>query len=268
MTLKNYKATTPTRRHTIKIDYRKDNIWRGSSLKGLSFGMKNKSGRNHGLISSFHRGGGNKKLYRKIDFVREILDVPAIVHRIEYDPNRSSFIALIIFNSGAMKYILAADNMSVGDIITFSRDKNIDIKNGNAMPLGKIPLGTKVHNIEKYPKSGGSIVRAAGTFSKLIKKDEKKATIRLKSKKEIILSSDCLASIGTVSKVDHKNLQGGKAGHSRYLGRRPIVRGVAMNPIDHPHGGGEGKTSGGRLSVTPWSRPTKGYKTKRKKGRT
>tara|TARA_R110001592_G_scaffold150202_3_gene375987 strand:+ start:12912 stop:13718 length:807 start_codon:yes stop_codon:yes gene_type:complete len=265
MSLKYYKATTPTRRHTIKIDYLKDNIWRGPSLKSLTFGIKENGGRNNsGLISSYHRGGGHKKSYRKIDFIREILDIPGIVYRIEYDPNRSAYIALIIYKSGDIRYILAADGIKVGDTLISTREENVSIKVGNAMPLSKIPLGTKIHNIETHPKAGASLVRAAGMFSKLIKKDDEKATIRLKSKKEITISSNCLASIGIVSKPDHKNLQGGKAGYSRHLGIRPTVRGVAMNPIDHPHGGGEGKTSGGRISVTPWARPTKGYKTKRK----
>jgi large subunit ribosomal protein L2 len=265
MSLKSYKPTTSTRRHTIKINYVKDNIWRGSSLKSLTYGIKNNGGRNNnGLISSFHRGGGHKKAFRKIDFLRQILDVPGIIYRIEYDPNRSSYIALIIYQNGYIRYILATDGIKEGDTLIFTRTKNIDIKLGNAMPLNQIPVGTKIHNIESHPYDGGSIVRSAGTFCKLIKRDDKEATIRLKSKKEIIISSNCLASIGIVSKPDHKNLQGGKAGYSRYLGIRPTVRGVAMNPVDHPHGGGEGKTSGGRSSVTPWSRPTKGYKTKRK----
>jgi large subunit ribosomal protein L2 len=264
MSLKYYKPTTPTRRHTIKIDYVKDNIWRGSSLKSLSSGMNKTGGRNHGLISTFHRGGGHKKSYRKIDFVREILNIPAIVYRIEYDPNRSAYIALIVYKTGDIKYILATDTIKVGDILMTTRNESIAIKIGNSMPLSQIPLGTKIHNIETHPYAGGSLVRSAGTFAKLIKKDKNKATIRLRSKKEIIISSDCLATIGTVSKPEYKNLQGGKAGYSRHRGIKPTVRGVAMNPIDHPHGGGEGKTSGGRISVTPWSRPTKGYKTNRK----
>jgi len=265
MSLKYYKPTTSTRRHTIKIDYLKDNIWRGSSLKSLSVGMNKSGGRNNsGSISTFHRGGGHKKSYRKIDFVREILDIPAIVYRIEYDPNRSSYIALIVYQNGDIRYILAADGIKIGDIVNSTRDGSIDIKIGNAMPLNKIPLGTKIHNIESHPFAGASIVRAAGTFCKLIKVDDSSATIRLQSKKEMIISSTCLASIGIVSKPDHKNIQIGKAGYTRHLGIRPTVRGVAMNPVDHPHGGGEGKTSGGRASVTPWGRPTKGYKTKRK----
>jgi len=265
MSLKYYKPTTPTRRHTIKIDYVKDNVWRGSSLKSLTSNLPKKTGRNHGLISSYHRGGGPKKLYRKIDFTREILDIPGYVYRIERDPNRSSYIALIVYKTGEIRYILAPEGISVGDTLMSTRTGNISIKTGNAMPLKNIPIGSKIHNIEKHPFAGGSIVRAAGTSSKLIKIENNKATIRLKSKKELIVSSDCLASLGVVSKADHKNTQGGKAGHSRYLGIRPTVRGVAMNPIDHPHGGGEGKTSGGRVSVTPWARPTKGYKTTKKR---
>jgi large subunit ribosomal protein L2 len=265
MTLKNYRPITSTRRHTIKMNYVKDNIWRGSSLKSLSLGIKKTGGRNNiGSITSFHRGGGHKKSFRKIDFLREILDTPAIVYRIEYDPNRSSYIALIVYKTGIIKYILAVDGIQIGDRIIFTRQDNVDIKIGNAMPLNQIPLGSKIHNIESHPYAGASLSRAAGTFSKLIKRNEEEATIRLKSKKEIIISSNCLASLGIVSKPDYKNLKGGKAGYSRHIGIRPVVRGVAMNPIDHPHGGGEGKTSGGRVSVTPWARPTKGYKTNRK----
>lgn len=265
MTLKYYKPTSPGRRHCIKIDYLKDNIWRGSPLKGLSFGLKKIAGRNHGLISSYHRGGGNKRKYRKINFLPKNLDTPGIIHRIEYDPNRSAYIALIIYKTGSLNYILGTDGLKEGDILEFTRNKDIPIKNGNTMPLSKIPLGSKIHNIETHPYKGGSLIRAAGTFAKLIKKDETSVTIRLRSKKEITLSPQCMGTIGIVSKVDHKNIKKGKAGQSRYLGIRPTVRGVAMNPIDHPHGGGEGKTSGGRVSVTPWSRPTKGYKTKKKK---
>jgi len=265
MTLKYYKPTTSTKRNTVKIDYTKDNIWRGPPLKSLSYGINNTGGRNNsGLICNFHKGGGSKKIFRDIDFMRQILDIPGIIYRIEYDPNRSSYIALIIYQNGLFKYILATNGIKEGDILIFSRNKGIDINIGNGMSLNEIPLGSKIHNIEIHPYSGGSIIRSAGNYCKLIKKDEKEATIRLKSKKEIKLSINCLANIGIVSKPDYKNIKGGKAGHSRYLGIRPTVRGVAMNPIDHPHGGGEGKTSGGRVSVTPWARPTKGYKTKRK----
>jgi large subunit ribosomal protein L2 len=265
MSLKHYKPTTPTKRHTIKINYLKDNIWRGFPLKTLSSGLNRTGGRNNsGSISSFHIGGGHKKSYRKIDFIREILDVPGIISRIEYDPNRSSYIALIVYKSGSAKYILATEGTQRGDVLTSSRKGNLDIKIGNAMPLSEIPLGTKIHNVENHPFAGGSIVRAAGNFCKIIKIDNEAATIRLRSKRELVIPSACLASIGIVSKIDHKNIKIGKAGYNRYLGIKPTVRGVAMNPVDHPHGGGEGKTSGGRASVTPWGRPTKGYKTKRK----
>jgi large subunit ribosomal protein L2 len=192
------------------------------------------------------------------------LDRPGIIYRIEYDPNRSSYIALIVYDNGDINYIIAFEGIQIGDTLSFTRKSDVNIKIGNVMPLNKIPVGSKIHNIEIYPYSGGSLIRAAGTFSKLIKTNKNESTIRLKSKKEIIISSNCLASIGIVSKSDHKNTTGGKAGHSRYLGIRPTVRGVAMNPVDHPHGGGEGKTSGGRASVTPWARLTKGFKTKRK----
>jgi large subunit ribosomal protein L2 len=265
MSLKYYKPTTSTRRHTIKINYTKDNIWRGSPFKTLSVGLNKNGGRNNsGSISTFHRGGGHKKSYRKIDFSREILDIPGIIYRIEYDPNRSSYIALIVFRNGQIKYILSIDGIKIGDILTFTRESNIDIKIGNAMPLNKIPLGSKIHNIESSPFAGGSLVRAAGTSCKLIKIENKEAIIRLKSKKEIKIPYNCLASLGIVSNPDRKNTKIGKAGYTRHLGIRPTVRGVAMNPIDHPHGGGEGKTSGGRASVTPWGHPTKGHKTKKK----
>lgn len=264
MSLKYYKPTTSTLRHTIKIDYAKDNIWRESPLKSLTKNKVRKGGRNKGLISTYHRGGGHKKLYRKIDFIRQILDVPGIVKRIEYDPNRSAYIALVIYQTGAICYLLAPEGICIGDTIIASREQSVEIKLGNTLPLKNIPIGSKIHNIESHPFKGGSIIRAAGTFAKLIKIEENKATVRLKGKREMILSNRCLATLGTVSKAEYKNIQGGKAGYTRHLGIRPTVRGVAMNPIDHPHGGGEGKTSGGRISVTPWSRPTKGYKTKRK----
>merc|ERR1712166_1325511 len=222
MSLKYYKPTTPSLRHKVRINYVKDNIWRGAPLKSLTKGFVKANGRNNGLISSYHRERGSKKLYRQIDFRREILDTPGIVKRIEYDPNRSSYISLVIYNIGKMAYVLSTEGVKVGDIIIASRESSSNIKLGNSLTLKDIPVGTKVHNIEITPGTGGS------------------------------------------SKSDYKNIKGGSAGYSRYLGKRPHVRGVAMNPIDHPHGGGEGKTSGGRISVTPWSIPTKGYKTKRK----
>merc|ERR1712166_1256289 len=249
MSLKYYKPTTPSLRHKVRINYVKDNIWRGAPLKSLTKGFVKANGRNNGLISSYHRERGSKKLYRQIDFRREILDTPGIVKRIEYDPNRSSYISLVIYNIGKMAYVLSTEGVKVGDIIIASRESSSNIKLGNSLTLKDIPVGTKVHNIEITPGTGGSLARAAGTFAKIIKQERGEVTLRVKSKREIIVSELCMATIGV---------------SSRYLGKRPHVRGVAMNPIDHPHGGGEGKTSGGRISVTPWSIPTKGYKTKRK----
>merc|ERR1712146_261247 len=232
--------------------------------KKLSNNIRKKVGRNHGLISSYHRGGGARKIYRNIDFTRTVLDVHGVVKRIEYDPNRSSYISLVVYKNGEIAYVLSTEGVTTGDIIISTRSKEISIKRGNSMPLKQIPVGTTVHNIEIRPGAGGSLARAAGTSAKLIKIEGSKVTLRVKSKREIILPSECLATIGSTSKMEHKNIQGGSAGYTRHLGFRPVVRGVAMNPVDHPHGGGEGKTSGGRVSVTPWAIPTKGYKTKRK----
>jgi len=264
MSLKYYKPTTPGQRHKVRIDYKKDNIWRGTPLKRLTYNLRKQQGRNKGLISSFHRGGGAKRTFRYIDFTRKILDTKGTVLRIEYDPNRSVYAALVVFETGALCYMLATEGIGAFDTISSTRFGKVSIRNGNSMPLKDIPIGTKVHNIEIFPLGGGSLSRAAGTFAKIIKKENSKVTLRVKSKREIIVSDSCLATIGISAKIDHKNIVGGMAGYSRHLGQRPVVRGVAMNPVDHPHGGGEGKTSGGRLSVTPWSIPTKGYKTKRK----
>lgn len=265
MTLKKYKATSPGLRHKISIDYKKDSIWPGSPLKSLSYGKISKNGKNHGLISSYHREGGNKKKYRLIDFKQSNLDIEGIVKRIEYDPNRSAYIALIVYKNGKIVYQLANEGLKIGDKVISSREKSLPLKTGNFMPLKDIALGSKISNLELFPKKGSQLIRSAGNYGFLIKKDESCALVRLRSKKELILPINSLASIGSISKANHKNIQGGKAGYSRYLGRRPIVRGVAMNPVDHPHGGGEGKTSGGRLSVSPWARLTKFYKTLRKK---
>jgi large subunit ribosomal protein L2 len=264
MSLKYYKPTTPSFRHKVRINYIKDEIWRGRPLKALGKGFLKANGRNKGLISSYHKERGTKKLYRQIDFHRRILDIPGIVKRVEYDPNRSSYISLMVYPTGAINYCLTTEGVKAGDILKASRTSLIDIKLGNSLSLKDIPIGTKVHNIETSPGAGGSLARAAGSFAKIIKIENGKVNLRLRSKKEITVSEFCLATIGVSSKSDYKNIKGGSAGYSRHLGRRPTVRGVAMNPIDHPHGGGEGKTSGGRISVTPWSRPTKGYKTKRK----
>lgn len=264
MSLKCSKPTTPAFRHKIRINYVKDKIWRGSPVKSLTKGFLKANGRNDGLISSYHKSRGTKKLYREIDFKHKVLDTAGIIERIEYDPNRSSYVSLVVYATGKMAYVLTTEGVNVGDTITSSYDSEAVIKLGNSLTLKNIPVGTKVHNIELRPGEGGSLARAAGTFAKIIKQKDSKITLRVRSKREIVVSEFSMATIGGSSKPDYKNIQGGSAGYSRHLGKRPKVRGVAMNPIDHPHGGGEGKTSGGRLSVTPWSIPTKGYKTKRK----
>jgi len=266
MSLKHYKPITPTLRERVSIDYRKDNIWRGSPLKSL-LGKKTKTGgrANTGKISSFHKSGGHKQRYRKIDFHRKLYNVLGTVIRIEYDPNRSAYIALIAYENGELTYIIAPHGLSIGSNILCSISEEIPIQLGNTMPLKNVPVGTNIHNIEISPKRGGQLARSAGTFCRLLKKDKDTALLRLSSGQQITVSSLCLCTIGIVSKLDYTNINKGKAGRSRWLGISPTVRGVAMNPIDHPHGGGEGRTSGGRCSVTPWGLPTKGYKTKRKK---
>lgn len=267
MSLKYYKPITPGRRHLIGIDYKVENIWRKDPIKSLVKKCSRTGGRNNqGRTTIFHRGGGAKRLYRCIDFKRQSLfEVPAKIQRIEYDPNRSCFIALIIYKTGDLAYIIAPKNIKVGDFILTSKNKNPEIKLGNCLPLKNVPIGSTIHNIELYPGKGGQICRSAGTEAKLIKRDRDSALIRLTSNKEKTLSINCFCTIGSVSNSDHKNRSYGKAGQTRWQGKKPTVRGVAMNPIDHPHGGGEGKTSGGRCSVTPWGIPTKGYKTRRNK---
>lgn len=263
MPILKFKPTTPSRRFLIQVD--KKELNKKGPLKKLTKIVKKKAGRNNlGRITVFHRGGGNSKFYRIIDFKRSILDIPAKVISIEYDPNRSSFIALLQYDNGVLSYIIAPKHLKVGDIIESSNSSDIVI--GNCLPLKKIPVGTDIHNIELSPGKGGQLVRAAGAFARIIKKLPLKGLVVLKlnskSKKNyIVLSGDCLATIGIVSNPDHDNISLGKAGYSRWLGRRPVVRGVAMNPVDHPHGGGEGKTSGAKISKTPWGWPTKGYKT-------
>jgi large subunit ribosomal protein L2 len=263
MNLKTYNPVTPSLRNRIIIN--KKLLWKGDAIKKLSFGKKNSGGRNNqGRITSFHRGAGNKNKYRIIDFKRSLFNIPAQVKRIEYDPNRSAFIALLNYYNGVLSYIIAPKDLNQGDII-ISGEK-VDIKPGNAMILQNIPEGTLIHNIEINPGSGGLLMRAAGTYAKLLKKDKTGyALIRLSSHEERLISLKCMATIGIVSNPEKKNIKLGKAGVSRWLNIRPIVRGVAKNPIDHPHGGGQGKTSGGRPSVTPWGIPTKGYRTRKNK---
>ncbi len=262
MALKQFKPVTPSLRGTVLVD--RSGLWKGKPVKGLTVGKPSSGGRNnHGHTTVRFRGGGHKRSYRVIDFKRRKFDVPATVERIEYDPNRSAWIALIKYADGELAYILAPQRLKAGDaVISGAR---ADIKPGNAMPMGAIPVGTIIHNIEMKPGAGGKIARAAGTYAQLVGKDAGYAQIKLSSGELRTVRAECMASIGAVSNPDNSNQQIGKAGRMRWLGRRPHNRGVAMNPIDHPHGGGEGRTSGGRHPVTPWGKPTKGAKTRQNK---
>ena len=262
MALKNYKPTSPGQRQLVTVS-RKD-LHNGKPEKTLTVGLSKSGGRNNtGRVTSWHRGGGHKRKYRIIDFKRIKHDIFATVERIEYDPNRSSFIALIQYEDGEKSYILAPQKINIGDKV-ISGNK-VDIKPGNAMPISSIPLGTLLHNIELKPGKGGQLARAAGTYVQLIGRDQNYSILRLTSGEVRLVLSSCMASVGSVSNPDNKNTNDGKAGRSRWLGKRPHVRGVAMNPIDHPHGGGEGRTSGGRHPVTPWGKPTKGKRTRSNK---
>jgi large subunit ribosomal protein L2 len=262
MALKSFNPTTPSLRNLVQIS--REGLWKGRPHKSLTVGLTKKGGRNNaGRITIWHRGGGHKKLYRIIDFKRNKLDMEAIVERVEYDPNRTSFIALLKYTDGTYSYILAPQSLKVGDKVISG--ENVDIKDGNTMPLKNIPVGTNIHNIEMKPGKGGQIMRAAGSFALLAGKDSGYAQIKLRSGELRIVPLDCKATIGVLSNSDHQNTTIGKAGRKRWLGRRPVVRGVAMNPVDHPHGGGEGKTSGGRHPVTPWGKSTKGKKTRKNK---
>jgi len=262
MALKHFNPVTPSLRGTILID--RAELWKGKPVKGLTEGKNSSGGRNnHGRITSRFRGGGHKQAYRIVDFKRRKFDVTAVVERLEYDPNRTAFIALIKFADGELAYILAPQRLKVGDSVVSGL--RVDIKPGNAMPLAAIPVGTIIHNIELKAGAGGKMARSAGTFAQLVGKDQGYAQIKLTSGELRIVRAECMASIGAVSNADHQNEQIGKAGRSRWLGRKPHQRGVVMNPVDHPHGGGEGRTSGGRHPVTPWGKPTKGYKTRTNK---
>jgi large subunit ribosomal protein L2 len=259
MALKNFNPVTPSLRGTVLIS--RAELWKGKPLKGLTEGLSQTGGRNnHGRITSRFRGGGHKQTYRIVDFKRRKRDVVAIVQRLEYDPNRTAFIALIKYRDGELAYILAPQRLKAGDQVVAAA--RADIKPGNAMPLSAIPVGTIVHNIEMKPGAGGKIARAAGQYAQLVGKDAGYAQIKLMSGELRMVRGECMASIGAVSNPDNSNQSLGKAGRSRWLGRKPHNRGVVMNPVDHPHGGGEGRTSGGRHPVTPWGKPTKGYKTR------
>ena len=262
MALKKFNPTTPGRRGLVLVD--RAGLWKGKPVKALTEGLSKKGGRNNaGRITARRRGGGHKRLYRMIDFKRRKFDVPAKVLRLEYDPNRTAFIALIEYQDGELGYILAPQRLDVGDTV-IAGDK-VDIKPGNAMPLASIPIGTIVHNVEMKPGKGGQIARSAGTYVQLVGRDAGHALLRLGSGEARMVRAECMATIGAVSNSDQGNIKLGKAGRKRWLGKRPSVRGVAMNPVDHPHGGGEGRTSGGRHPVTPWGRPTKGAKTRHNK---
>ncbi|MDO8422139.1 MAG: 50S ribosomal protein L2 [Parvibaculum sp.] len=262
MALKKYKPTSPAQRGLVLVD--RSALYKGKPVKTLTEGLSKSGGRNnHGRITAFNRGGGHKRSYRMVDFKRTRLEIPATVERLEYDPNRTSFIALIKYADGELSYILAPQRLAVGD--TVISGKKVDVKPGNAMPIASIPVGTIIHNVELKPGKGGQIARSAGTYVQLVGRDQGYALIRLSSGEQRMVRGECMASIGAVSNPDHSNITLAKAGRNRWLGKRPSVRGVAMNPVDHPHGGGEGRTSGGRHPVTPWGKPTKGKKTRANK---
>ena len=262
MALRQFNPVTSSLRGTVLIN--RAELWKGKPVKALTEGKIGTGGRNnHGHITSRFRGGGHKQAYRYVDFKRRRFDVPATVERLEYDPNRSAFIALVKYQDGELAYILAPQRLRVGDTVVSGR--RADIKPGNAMPLAAIPVGTIVHNIEMKPGAGGKIARAAGTYAQLVGKDAGWAQIKLASGELRIVRAECMASIGAVSNPDNMNQKIGKAGRTRWLGKRPHNRGVVMNPVDHPLGGGEGRSSGGRHPVSPWGQPTKGFRTRRNK---
>jgi large subunit ribosomal protein L2 len=262
MALRTYNPVTPSMRGYVSVD--RSELWKGKPVKKLTEGKTSTGGRNnHGHITVRYRGGGHKRRYRIIDFKRQKFDVPATVERLEYDPNRSAFLALIKYSDGEQAYILAPQRIRAGDTVVAG--EHADIKPGNALPMENIPTGTIIHNVEMKPGGGGQLARSAGTFIQLIGKDSGYAQLRLASGELRMVPVRCMATIGAVSNPDNKNKKIGKAGRNRWKGKKPSVRGVAMNPVDHPHGGGEGKTSGGRHPVTPWGVPTKGKRTRKKK---
>ena len=263
MALKNYKPTSPARRGLVLVD--KSGLWKGKPVKALTEGKRKTGGRNNkGHVTSRGIAGGHKQKYRYIDFKRRKWDMPATVERLEYDPNRTAFIALVNYADGEQAYILAPQRLAAGDKVIAS-DKAVDVKPGNTMPLQYIPVGSIIHNVEMKPGKGGQIARSAGTFVQLVGRDQGMAILRLNSGEQRLVHGSCLASIGAVSNPDHANINDGKAGRSVWRGKRPHVRGVVMNPVDHPHGGGEGRTSGGRHPVSPWGKPTKGKRTRSNK---
>ena len=263
MALRKFNPTTPSRRNLVLVD--RSHLHKGDPVKSLTEGLTKKGGRNNtGRITARRIGGGHKRRYRMVDFKRRKFDVVGTVERLEYDPNRTAFIALINYEDGEQAYILAPQRLSPGDNVVAG--ERCDIKPGNAMPLRNMPVGTVIHNVELKPEKGGQIARSAGTYAQLIGKDSGYAQLRLSSGEQRMVRGECMATVGAVSNPDQQNAKLGKAGRKRWLGKRPAVRGVAMNPVDHPHGGGEGRTSGGRHPVTPWGRSTKGARTRSNKG--
>lgn len=262
MALKQFNPTSPGRRGLVLVD--KSELHKGRPEKSLVEGLTKSGGRGgNGRIAVRFRGGGAKRLYRKVDFKRRKFDVPATVVRLEYDPNRTAFIALIKYEDGELAYILAPQRLKAGDVVIAA--EKADVKPGNAMPLRGMPIGTIIHNIELKPLKGGQLARSAGAYAQLVGRDAGYAQIRLGSGELRMVQDTCMATVGAVSNQDHMNQVLGKAGRTRHMGFRPHVRGVVMNPVDHPHGGGEGRTSGGRHPVTPWGKPTKGSKTRSNK---
>ena len=262
MALKHYNPTSPARRGLILVD--RSALHKGKPVKALTEGKRKTGGRNNkGHVTSRGIAGGHKQRYRIIDFKRRKWDVEATVERLEYDPNRTAFIALVKYPDGELAYILAPQRLAPGDKVIAG--KKTDVKPGNAMELGQMPVGTIVHNVEMKPGKGGQIARSAGTYVQVVGRDRGMVIVRLNSGEQRLVHGQCFASIGAVSNPDHMNTTIGKAGRQRWFGRRPHNRGVVMNPIDHPHGGGEGRTSGGRHPVTPWGKPTKGKKTRSNK---
>ncbi len=262
MALKNYKPMTPGQRGLVLVD--KSDLHKGAPVKSLTEGLTRKGGRNNtGRITARRIGGGHKKRYRMVDFKRTKWDVEGTVERLEYDPNRTAFIALIRYADEELAYILAPQRLKAGDkVIAGSK---VDVRPGNAMPMANMPIGTIVHNVEMKPGKGGQMARSAGTYAQLVGRDQGYAQLKLSSGEQRIVRADCIATVGAVSNPDNQNTNLGKAGRKRWQGKRPSVRGVVMNPVDHPHGGGEGRTSGGRHPVTPWGKPTKGKRTRSNK---
>ena len=262
MALKSYNPTSPGQRGLILVD--KSSLWKGKPVKALTEGKRKTGGRNNkGHVTSRGIAGGHKQKYRYIDFKRRKWDVEGTVERIEYDPNRTAFIALVKYPDEELAYILAPQRLAVGDKVLAA--KKTDVKPGNAMELGQMPVGTIVHNVEMKPMKGGQIARSAGTYVQVVGRDKGMVMVRLNSGEQRYIRSDCMATVGAVSNPDNQNQNLGKAGRSRWMGIRPLTRGVAKNPVDHPHGGGEGRTSGGRHPVTPWGKPTKGARTRHNK---